>query len=346
MVRARARLLGAAAGVLVDSLLGEPPARMHPVALFGRFMERLEREAFAKSRSNGAWYALAGACAGMLSGVGLRLAVLGALRRMQSWLFGACPRPAPSGFEEGSADLVETIAEAIATGLAVYVACASKELVAAARRVEGALEKGDLDRARLLVRQLVGRDTDGLDEEGICRAVVESVAENTVDAVVGAAFFGAIGGAPGALCYRAINTMDAMVGHRDERYLLFGWASARADDLAGYLPARLCAMAVAFLRPSRARAVLEGVTVDAPRHPSPNAGVAEAAFARALGVALGGKTSYGGEVEDRPLLGSGRPPGLADIERAAQLLREVTVLLALVLAGLGAPRRARGVADG
>ena len=217
------------------------------------------------------------------------------------------------------------------TALATYLATAGRALTTAAGEVTTALHAGDLDRARALLPALVGRDPDGLDEKEIVRAAVESVAENTVDAVVAPALWGAVAGAPGALAYRAVNTLDAMVGRRSDRYWHYGWASARLDDAAGYVPARLTAALVAVARPRAAVAVAHAVRDGASRHPSPNAGVAEAAFAGALGLRLGGANRYGAGVELRPVLGSGRPPEVGDIARATRLSREVTMAMAGLL---------------
>jgi adenosylcobinamide-phosphate synthase len=161
------------------------------------------------------------------------------------------------------------------------------------------------------------------------------VAENTVDAVVAPALWAAVAGAPGALVHRTVNTMDAMVGHRDERYSRYGWASARLDDAAAWVPARLTAALVLGCRPRAARRVVGVVRRDAPGHPSPNSGVAEAAFAAALGLRLGGESSYGGQVEVRATLGDGRPAGRDDIGRAVRLSRDVSVALACLLAVAG-----------
>ena len=190
-------------------------------------------------------------------------------------------------------------------------------------------------RARRMLPALVGRDPEDLGPDEIARAVVESVAENTVDAVVAPAFWGAIAGAPGALGFRAVNTLDSMVGHRTPRYASYGWASARLDDAAGWVPARIAAALVALVRPSCAPAVWRAVIRQAPGHPSPNAGVAEAAFAAALGVCLGGVNRYGDRVERRPLLGVGRAPEAGDIEAAIRLSGDVTAALAVVLAVMG-----------
>ncbi len=159
------------------------------------------------------------------------------------------------------------------------------------------------------------------------RQVVESVAENTSDAVVGALVWGAAAGVPGLLAFRAVNTLDAMVGHKSPRHLRYGWASARLDDLAGWPGARLTALAAVLAGPDRLGAV-RAWRADAGRHPSPNAGPVEASFAGALGVRLGGTLSYGGRVEHRAVLNgaAGRPVEIADIERAVRLSQRVTWL--------------------
>jgi adenosylcobinamide-phosphate synthase len=221
------------------------------------------------------------------------------------------------------------------TALATYVSVAHTALTDAALDISHALDDGDLARARELLPTLVGRDPTGLDASEITRAVVESLAENTVDAVVAPVLWAVVAGAPGALGYRAINTMDATVGYRSERYLNYGWASARLDDVANYLPARLTAMLVVAVRPRAARAVWRAVRDDAPAHPSPNAGVAEAAFAAALGVRLGGVNTYGSMVEQRPSLGVGRSPDAQDIETTIALCRDLVCALVGILVIIG-----------
>jgi adenosylcobinamide-phosphate synthase len=283
-------------GLLADRALGEPPAVVHPVALFGRAMGRLERVVYADRRAAGAGYALAGVGLGTLAGA-----------------LGRSP------------------------AAATYVAVAGRGLAEAARGVERPLRAGDLETARGRLPALVGRDPAGLDEQEIARAVVESVAENTVDAVVAPVLWASLLGAPGVLAHRAVNTMDAMVGHRSERYERFGWAAARLDDIAAWVPARATAALVATIRPAAAGAVWRAVRGDARAHPSPNSGVAEAAFAAALGLQLGGVSRYGDRVEHRPLLGDGHPPTVADIERAVRLSRDITLVLAGFL--LTAPAR-------
>ncbi|HXW80124.1 MAG TPA: adenosylcobinamide-phosphate synthase CbiB [Acidimicrobiales bacterium] len=222
------------------------------------------------------------------------------------------------------------------TTAATVIAVGGRALLQAALAVEAALAGGDEDRARELLPSLVGRDPSGLDAAEIARAVVESVAENTVDAVVAPAMWAALAGAPGALGYRAVNTMDAMVGHRSQRYSNYGWASARLDDVANWVPARCTAALVALVRPGSAKEVRRAVATQAPAHPSPNAGVAEAAFAAALGIRLGGTNRYGERTEVRPQLGWGRGARLDDIAQAVRLSRDVGTALAAVLGIAGA----------
>jgi len=292
--RCRAVLLG----LVADGLFGEPPAATHPVARFGTAMDGLERRWWADRRGPGACYATVGVGAALL---------LGAL--IEEW-----------------------VGETIALGAAVWVSSAGRALVEAAQAVEQRLAAGDLDGARAALPSLVGRDPCGLGEDEIARAVVESLAENFSDAVVATAWWGLLGGAPGALAHRASNTLDAMVGHLDARHGRFGWAAARLDDLLGWPAARATALLVALAVPGRAGAIWRAVRLDAPRHPSPNAGVAEAAFAAALDLRLGGTNRYGARRETRPALGSGSSPTGADIGRAIALVRRTTVLLELALA--------------
>jgi adenosylcobinamide-phosphate synthase len=227
------------------------------------------------------------------------------------------------------------------TALATWTSLGGRQLHETAHRIGSALETGDLDRARELLPSLVGRDPSALDAGGIARATIESVAENTVDASVAPALWAAVGGARGVLAHRAIDTLDSMVGYRSDRYQHFGTVSAVLDDVVAWVPARVTAAIVLAARPGAWRAILRALRHDAPAHPSPNAGVAEAAFAAALGIQLGGPTDYGGRVEDRPVLGGGRAPVLADIDAAVRLSNEVTTALTAALAayGLSRPRR-------
>ena len=310
MSAAARRAAPVAAGLLADRLLGEPPGAWHPVAGFGRAMQTLEAWCYRDSRRRGVLYAAAGIGGSALVGLGP----------------GRCRSP-----------LIRTAATAAAT----YLCVAEQALERAASDVADPLAAGNLDTARLRLRSLVGRDPANLDESEIARAVVESVAENAVDAVVAPAVWALVGGAPAVLAYRATNTLDAMVGHRSARYGRFGWAAARSDDAANWIPARLTAALVVAVRPRRAPEVWRAVRLQAPGHPSPNAGVAEAAFAAALGVRLGGVNDYDGILERRPDLGFGAPAGVGDIDRARTLLRHVTGAMAAVLCVVAAGRARR-----
>ncbi|GGK02962.1 cobalamin biosynthesis protein CobD [Streptomyces camponoticapitis] len=295
---------GATAGLLADRLFGDP-RRGHPVAAFGRAAGAVERLLWHDHRGWGALHAVV--CAGGTAGAAA-LVARGLRRR--------------------------TAASVALTAAVTWTVVGGTSLGREARAVGGALAAGDVEVARERLPRLCGRDPQELDERQIARAVVESVAENTSDAVVGALVWGALGGVPGLVAFRAVNTLDAMVGHRSPRHLRFGWASARLDDAAGWPGARLTAALAAVAGGEPARA-LRAVRRDAGRHPSPNAGPVEAAFAGALGVRLGGTLAYGGRVEHRPVLnGGGRPVEVADIERAVGLSRRVGVLaLGVCVAG-------------
>ena len=221
------------------------------------------------------------------------------------------------------------------TTVATTSAVAGRALGRTASQVADALGGHDLEGARALLPALVGRDPSGLDEAEVARAAVESVAENTVDAVVAPSLWAAFAGAPGAFGYRAVNTLDSMVGHRSARYANYGWASARLDDAVAWVPARLTAALVALVRPRAARPIWTAVRTQAPAHPSPNAGVAEAAFAAALGVRLGGTNRYGDRTEERPALGVGRAPRAGDIDAAVRLARDVGAAWAALLVAVG-----------
>ncbi|MBD9736036.1 cobalamin biosynthesis protein, partial [Streptomyces sp. H28] len=257
---------GAAAGLLGDLLLGDP-RRGHPVAAFGRAAAAVERVLWRDSRGRGALHT--GVCVGgavALGGLAARLV-----------------RSSPA-------------ASVALTAAATWAVVGGTSLAREARAIGRALQDGDVEAARSRLPHLCGRDPQALDADGIARAVVESVAENTSDAVVGALVWGAAAGVPGLLGFRAVNTLDAMVGHRSPRYLRFGWASARLDDVVGAPGARLTAVLAAAAGPDP-RGAVRAWRDDAGRHPSPNAGPVEASFAGALGVRLGGTLSYGGRVE-------------------------------------------------
>ncbi len=302
---------GLATGVALDALVGDP-RRGHPVAAFGRAAAALEARDYADSRGRGAAHTAACVLA-----VTVPAAVLH--RRTRG-------RPAW---------------QAAAAALAVWAVTGARSLHHEAERASLSLHRRDLAAARQVLPSLCGRDPARLDEAGIARAVIESVAENTSDAVVAPLLWGAVAGIPGLVAYRAVNTLDAMVGYRSARYLRFGWASARLDDVANWIPARVTAALTAACAPwvtsASPVAVLGVIRRDGGRHPSPNAGRCEAAFAAALGVRLGGTNVYGGVTETRPDLGEGRTPEPGDIRRAIVLSRAVTVsatVLAMLITGL------------
>jgi adenosylcobinamide-phosphate synthase len=337
MMKTRARwplAAGLAAGVALDALLGDP-RRYHPVAAFGRAAAALEVRDYADSRLRGP--AHAAVCVLAVAAPAALLA-----RRTRG-------RP---------------LSQAAAAALAVWAVTGARSLHHEAERANVALDGHDLAAARQVLPSLCGRDPAGLDATELTRAVIESVAENTSDAVVAPLLWGAVGGLPGLAAYRAVNTLDAMVGYRSPRYLRFGWASARLDDAANWIPARVTAAltvasaAVVPLPRTSAQgpsaggrfvagpfAALRAVLRDGPRHPSPNAGRCEAAFAGALGLRLGGTNVYGGVTEVRPELGEGRAPEPDDIRRAVRLSRAVTVAATglAVLVALYFPARLRAV---
>lgn len=212
------------------------------------------------------------------------------------------------------------------------------------------LESGGLTSGRAAVSKIVGRDPEQLDEAGVCRAAIESLAENFSDGVVAPAFWFAIGGLPGAVAYKAVNTADSMIGHRTARHREFGWAAARFDDLVNLPASRLAALflvlAAATTPMADARGAWQAVRRDAARHRSPNAGWPEAAMAGALGLSLAGPRSYGGVmVDDAPMGSSGRREATpADIDRAVGLFWVADMLLMALLAGLGGLLGAAGLA--
>jgi adenosylcobinamide-phosphate synthase len=293
-------------GVALDAVFGDP-RRGHPVAAFGRAAAALERRMYADSKVRGALFA--GVCVAGAAGLG-----------------AVAERPAGR----------RTLLTAAATWAVLGGTSLAREGLVMAR----ALDASDIDQARNRLNHLCARDPYGLDGAGLARATVESVAENTSDAVVAPLLWGAVAGIPGLLAYRAINTLDAMVGYRDPRYGQFGWAAARLDDLANWVPARLTALLTVVCAPlvgGSPRKSYEILRRDGAAHPSPNAGRCEAAVAGALGVRLGGTNTYGGRTERRPELGTGRTPDTRDIRRAVRLSRAVTALAA-ALAYLGARR--------
>ncbi|HZV73760.1 MAG TPA: cobalamin biosynthesis protein [Conexibacter sp.] len=297
-----------AGGWAADLLLGDP-RRGHPVAGFGRAALALERVLYAPSRVRGTLHA----------------ATLVGLAALVGELLARMSRRARLG-------------RGVALAALTWAALGGRSLARAGQALAGHVEREDLDAARGALPGLCGRDPAGLDAPEVCRAAVESLAENTSDAVLGALLWGAVAGPAGVAAYRAANTLDAMVGHRSERYAAFGWAAARLDDAMGWPAARGGAALTALCTPlvgGSPRVAWRVLRRDGGAHPSPNAGRMEAAFAGALGVRLGGPLAYGGRTEQRPVLGAeGRPPDAADVRRAARLSLAVGAAAALTCAAL------------
>lgn len=306
----QARIVGVLAGYLADLLLADPN-RNHPVAAFGQVAAKLEQFTYRDSRVAGAVHAGA-----LVSAVGL----LGA------------------SLQAGGGRARSVLAAAIAT----WISLGGTSLARTGLAMAELLERGDIDAARRLLPALCGRDPARLDVPGLTRAALESVAENTSDAQVAPLLWAAVGGVPAVLGYRAINTLDSMIGYRSPRYLRFGWAAARSDDLANFVGARATAALVVICAPVAGGSALGAMRAwrrDAARHPSPNAGVVEAAFAGALGVRLGGPTQYRHGLQIRPTLGHGHQPTVIDLRRAVALSRAVQAAAALCAAVLLYRRR-------
>ncbi|MFU8852762.1 cobalamin biosynthesis protein [Micromonospora sp. SL1-18] len=287
-----ANAAGLVAGYALDSLLGDP-RRWHPVAGFGRAAGALERRIYRPDRSAGAAFTALAVGAPVLLGVAATLAT----------------RHRP-------------LARAALVAGGTWAVLGGRTLRRESTVMARALRDGDLPAARRRLNHLCGRDPSTLDEPELARATVESVAENTSDAVVAPLFWGAVAGLPGLLGYRAANTLDAMVGHRSPRYARFGTPAARLDDVLNLAPARLTGLLTIAVAPAA-----DGDRGTAWRiwrrdrndHPSPNAGQCEAAMAGALGVRLGGRNVYFGRSETRPFLGDGPRPEAGHLTRAARI---------------------------
>jgi len=304
---------GLVAGFLLDAALGDP-RRHHPVAAFGSAAGALEQRLYAPRRRTGA--AFTALAVGVPALIGAAASVL--TRR----------RP---------------VARAVMVAAATWTVLGGRSLRREARVMAGHLARDDVAAARARLGHLCGRDPSALDEPELARATVESVAENTSDAVVAPLFWGGVAGLPGLLGYRAANTLDAMVGHRSERYARFGTPAARVDDLLNLVPSRLTGLltvAAAPIAGGDRRETLRVWRRDRNDHPSPNAGQCESAMAGALGVRLGGRNVYFGRTETRPFLGDGPKPRVEDLRRAARLSGAVGAAAVVLAAGLAVARSA------
>ncbi|HEY4280688.1 MAG TPA: cobalamin biosynthesis protein [Conexibacter sp.] len=299
-----------AAGWAADMALGDP-RRFHPVAGFGRVALALERVLYAPSRVRGAVFTVT-----LVGGAAL------AAERAARLAERVAPRPG--------------LGRAVVLAAVTWGSLGGRSLAREGKRIAGHAARGEIDAAREALPALAGRDPSQLDGDGISRAVVESLGENTSDAVVGALVWGAVAGPAGVAAFRAANTLDAMVGHRSARYEQFGFVAAKLDDAMGWPGSRLGALLTMILAPlvgGSPRAAWRALRRDGGAHPSPNAGQMEAAFAGALGVRLGGPLTYGTREEIRPTLGDGRPPEPADAARAARLSLAVGAASAVLATG-------------
>ncbi|GAB3550768.1 adenosylcobinamide-phosphate synthase [Actinopolyspora lacussalsi] len=309
------RAVGLLLGVAADAVLGDPK-RGHPVAAFGRTAQRAESVTYRDSRS-----------AGVLHTAGLVGATVGL-----GVIFQRMVRRSP-------------VAEATLTALTTWSVLGGASLAREGSAMAAHLDSGELAAARSRLRGLCGRRADDLDNQGLARATVESVAENTSDAVIAPLFWGALTGVPGLVGYRAANTLDAMIGNRSSRYRAFGWGAARLDDLLNLLPARTTAMLTVVCAPVVGGSARESGRIrrrDASAHPSPNAGQVEAAFAGALRIRLGGRIDYEHAAETRPVLGEGRTADGGDVTRSVELSRLIGTVggaLAAVTALVAGRRR-------
>jgi adenosylcobinamide-phosphate synthase len=323
-------------GVALDAVVGDP-RRGHPVAAFGRAATALERRLYADSKVHGVLHT--GICVTAAAGLGFA-----ANRLTRGGTEGGRPVDASTGWPRSS-----PLARTAVTAAATWAVLGGSSLGREGRLMARALEDGDLDAARARLPHLCARDPQELDGPALARATVESIAENTSDAAVAPLLWGAVAGVPGLLAYRAVNTLDAMVGYRSPRYANFGWAAARLDDAANWIPARLTGLLTVACAPwagGRGLAAVRGsYTVlrrDGGAHPSPNAGRCEAAFAGALGVRLGGTNVYAGHAEDRPELGDGRPAEVRDVHHAVRLSTAVTLAGTALAVVISQTLRARG----
>lgn len=298
--------------VVIDRVVGDPPAWPHPVKWFGRLIASLDKRLNYGRRRK--W-----------SGVFMLLIVM-----LAAFV--------PTLFICIVAYSLHPVVGIIVEGILISTTIAQKSLKDAAMEVYHPLQKEDLEEARCKLSYIVGRDTEHLHEPEIVRGTVETVAENTSDGVTAPMFWALLGGAPFALLYRAINTCDSMVGYKNDKYQEFGWASARMDDAANWIPSRLTGFSMLLAnRPFKTerKTAWRILFRDAKKHPSPNSGWCEAAAAALLGVQLGGINTYKGIISNRALMGDALfPLESKDICKINQILSQ-TVLLFLIILWIG-----------
>ncbi len=304
---------------VLDGVCGDPHGLPHPVRMMGRCIAWLDHRVRMVCRSHTS-LRIAGIC--LAAGLPIVTYCLGAV------------------IIQEAEHLAGWLGSALSIGLA-STTLAARDLWDHVRAVDDPLQAGDLPAARGAVAMIVGRDTAELSESEVARATVETVAESAADGVIAPLFYLAIGGAPLALAYKAVNTLDSMIGHRDERYADLGWASARLDDLVNWIPARLSAVLLllgAGLITQQIERIHNGWRVlkrDGSLHPSPNSGRPEAAMAGILGIRLGGTNFYEGIAQDRPILGAeGRSAEPRDMTLAATIMVTASVLGVFLAVGI------------
>lgn len=296
-------MIVAVVALLIDALIGDPRSKFHPVVLIGDLISLLEK-ILRRDKDSPLWKSFKG---GMLVGTVVSVAYLVGL-----------------GIETFSHDAPNLAAQIFIQALVLSFMISPRSLADAAREIYYLLEDDDLPHARNRVSWIVGRDTQNLNESEVARATVETVAENTVDGVISPLFYFAIGGLPLAITYRAINTMDSMIGYMNEKYIFFGLGAARFDDIANYIPARLTGIlfiGAAIILGLDYRNAFDMMKRDANKHPSPNGGWAEATVAGALNIRLGGTNYYFGKPHFRAYMGEPN-----EILEAAHILEAVRMM--------------------
>ncbi|UKK97125.1 adenosylcobinamide-phosphate synthase CbiB [Brevibacillus brevis] len=300
------------AAYLIDRVVGDPRSLPHPVIIMGWWITRLERviRSLVKEESHL-----------KLAGVLFPVVIVGGSYAVV-WLL------------LWGATFIHPVLAWILGAWLISTTIATKGLADAGMEIARHLMAGDMEAARRSLSMVVGRDTERLDEPEVCRGAVETVAENIVDAIVSPLIYAAIGGAPLAMAYRAANTLDSMVGYKNEKYLNLGWASARFDDVLNYIPARLTALLLvvaSWLQRLNGKQCWAMIRRDAHLHPSPNSGLPEAGVAGALGVQLGGLNYYQGVASNRAKMGDAkRPLQASDIVATIRLMYLVSLLCLLV----------------
>ena len=307
---------------IVDSVFGDPRWLPHPVRLIGRAIGWLEKilRRFFKTPSSEKF-------AGILLVIIIVLPVFAI-----TYYFLEAARSFSSG--------VILFLTAVLLIYLTSTAIAIRELISSAKLVIEAVQDGKLDYARSKLSMIVGRDTGKLSEEDVLKGAIESISENLSDGVVAPLFYLVLGGLPFALAYKAVNTLDSMVGYKNERYINFGWASARLDDCVNYVPARISGMLIVIavlivLRStSIARIAFQTMLRDGGGHTSPNSGVPEAAMAGGLGVRLGGPSTYGGIQVKKPYIGEARHRNYLAASKVALSIVWYSSLLAIAISGI------------